>query len=299
MPDSILNIARQILAHTREYRPITEDAADRHPDREGIIKILTEMRRILFPQHFLSLRPSDDAEYCRDILDRICGIRDVLAAQTAKALSFRPDMKDKDEEFRTETAFGIADRFVDRIPALQKILETDLQAAYEGDPAATGTDEIVYCYPGFAAIMVYRIAHELHGLGVPLIPRIMTEYAHSLTGVDIHPGATIGERFFIDHGTGVVIGETTVIGDRVKIYQGVTLGGLSTRAGHGLSGKKRHPTIGNDVTIYSNASILGGKTVIGEGSVIGGNCFITSSVPPGSKVSYAASDLLVSREASV
>jgi serine O-acetyltransferase len=187
----------------------------------------------------------------------------------------------------------------DALPDVYRVLKTDLMAAYMGDPAAKGADEIILCYPAFPAIATYRLAHILYLESVPLLPRVMTEYAHRKTGIDIHPGATIGESFFIDHGTGVVIGETTVIGDRVKIYQGVTLGGLSTRAGHGLSGKKRHPTIGNDVTIYSNASILGGKTVIGEGSVIGGNCFITSSVPPGSKVSYAASDLLVSRESSV
>ena len=296
MKDTVSDIARQILAHTREYRPITEDAAERHPDRDCVVKILDDMRKILFPLHFLHSRPSDDLDYCEDLLTRISELRNVLVYQISRALSFRPDLKESDEARRLALAEEISDRFVSEIPELQRILETDLQAAYEGDPAATGTDEIVYCYPGFSAIMIYRIAHVLHTLDVPLIPRIMTEYAHSKTGVDIHPGATIGERFFIDHGTGVVIGETTVIGDRVKIYQGVTLGGLSTRAGHGLSGKKRHPTIESDVTIYSNASILGGQTVIGEGSVIGGNCFITSSIPPHSKVSYAAPDLRISED---
>jgi serine O-acetyltransferase len=167
----------------------------------------------------------------------------------------------------------------------------DVQAAFDGDPAAFNRDEIIFSYPGFYAITVNRIAHELHLLKIPLIPRIMTEHAHSQTGIDIHPGATIGKYFFIDHGTGVVIGETTTIGDRVKIYQGVTLGGLSTRAGQGLRDVKRHPTIENDVTIYSGASILGGETVIGEGCVIGGNCFITRSVGPHMRVSMRNPEL--------
>ena len=165
------------------------------------------------------------------------------------------------------------------------ILLTDVQAAFDGDPAAQSKEEIIFSYPGFFAIFVYRIAHELYVQDVPLIPRIMSEYAHGRTGVDINSGATIGEYFFIDHATGVVIGETTTIGNHVKIYQGVTLGALSTRAGQALSGVKRHPTIEDDVTIYSNASVLGGETVIGEGSIIAGSAFVISSVPAGSRVS--------------
>ena len=160
-----------------------------------------------------------------------------------------------------------------------------MQAFFDGDPAAFYKDEIIFSYPGLYAIFVNRVAHELYELGVPLIPRIMTEHAHSKTGIDINPGAKIGKYFFIDHGTGIVVGETTVIGDNVKIYQGVTIGALSTRGGQKLSGKKRHPTICDNVTIYANASILGGNTVIGENTVIGGNSFITSSVEPDSKVS--------------
>lgn len=156
---------------------------------------------------------------------------------------------------------------------------TDVQAGYDGDPAAYNTDEIILSYPGLYAIFVNRLAHELFLLGVPLIPRMMTEYAHGLTGIDIHPGATIGEYFFIDHGTGVVVGETTKIGKNVKIYQGVTLGALSTRGGQSLRHTKRHPTLEDNVTVYSGASILGGETVIGQGAVIGSNAFITSSVP--------------------
>ena len=175
--------------------------------------------------------------------------------------------------------------FFSRLPEIQRILLTDVQAAFGGDPAAQSKEEMTFSYPGFFAIFVYRIAHELYVQDVPLIPRIMSEYAHGRTGVDINSGATIGEYFFIDHATGVVIGETTTIGNHVKVYQGVTLGALSTRAGQALSGVKRHPTIEDDVTIYSNASVLGGETVIGEGSIIAGSAFVISSVPAGSRVS--------------
>ena len=184
--------------------------------------------------------------------------------------------------------------FLHRIKALREILQTDVQAAYDGDPAATNTDEVILAYPGLFAITVHRIAHELSELQVPLLPRIMTEYAHGQTGIDIHPGAKIGKHFFIDHGTGVVIGETTEIGENVKIYQGVTLGALSfpkDERGRLIRGTKRHPTIEDDVTIYANATILGGTTVIGKGSIIGGNVFITSSVPPRCTVSLKSPEL--------
>ena len=164
-------------------------------------------------------------------------------------------------------------------------------AAYAGDPAATSADEIIFCYPGLYAITVYRLAHVLYELQVPMLPRIMTEHAHSVTGIDINPGATIGKYFFIDHGTGIVIGETTVIGDYVKIYQGVTLGALSTRGGQSLRGKRRHPTIEDNVTIYAGASILGGETVIGRDSVIGSNVFITHSIAPCTTVSIKSQEL--------
>lgn len=171
------------------------------------------------------------------------------------------------------------------------MVQTDLQAAYDGDPAATGMAELIFSYPGLFAITVYRLAHVLYTLKVPMIPRIMTEHAHSVTGIDIHPGATIGKYFFIDHGTGIVVGETTVIGENVKIYQGVTLGGLSTRGGQSLRGQRRHPTIEDDVTIYANASILGGQTVIGHGCVIGASAFITQSIPPCTRVSMKNQEL--------
>ena len=199
--------------------------------------------------------------------------------------------EENDVEKLTEQAEKDTVTFLKKIPDVRAMLETDLEAAFQGDPAAKYRDEIILSYPGMFAITVNRLAHELFLLEVPLIPRIMTEYAHSITGIDIHPGATIGKYFFIDHGTGVVVGETTVIGDRVKIYQGVTLGALSTRGGQKLRGVRRHPTIEDDVTIYSGASILGGETVVGKNSVIGSNVFITSSIPADTKVSMKDQDL--------
>ena len=177
------------------------------------------------------------------------------------------------------------------------MLGDDVQAAFDGDPAAQSTDETIFCYPGLFAIFVQRLAHEFYRMNVPLLPRIMTEYAHSLTGIDIHPGAKLGRRFFIDHGTGVVIGETTEIGDNVKIYQGVTLGAVAPQFGQRLRGQKRHPTIEDDVTIYAGATILGGDTVIGRGALIGGNVFITSSVPPFNQVTAEPPEAQVPRPA--
>ena len=187
----------------------------------------------------------------------------------------------------------LAITFISRIPAIRELVDTDMEAFYQGDPAAYNKEEIVLCYPGLLASTVNRLAHELFLLKVPLIPRMMTEYAHSRTGIDIHPGATIGRYFFMDHGTGIVVGETSVIGEHVKIYQGVTIGALSTRGGQSLRGAKRHPTIEDDVTIYAGASILGGETVIGRGSVIGSNVFITSSVKPGTRMSVRTQELVI------
>jgi serine O-acetyltransferase len=175
-------------------------------------------------------------------------------------------------------------RFVEKLVELRQMISLDVEAAYAGDPAAKGYDEIVLAYPAIRALLIHRIAHKLNNDGVPLIPRIMSEYAHDRTGIDIHPGAQIGERFFIDHGTGIVIGETAVIGDRVRLYQGVTLGATSLKDSSKLRGKKRHPTIEDDVTIYAGSTILGGETVIGAGSIIGGNVWLTRSVPAGSRV---------------
>ena len=243
----------------------------RLPDRDAVADILAKLRRLVFPGYF------------RDKNYRIYNAKhnlSMLVEDVMFNLNRQISLAMGDETQGESLCLA----FLNRIPQVRGMVQTDLQAAFEGDPAAKSMDEIIFSYPGLYAITVYRLAHELHILGVPMIPRMMTEYAHDSTGIDIHPGAQIGEYFFIDHGTGIVIGETTVIGDHVKIYQGVTLGGLSTRGGQSLQGKKRHPTIEDDVTIYANASILGGETVIGKGSVIGASAFITSSIAPGTTV---------------
>ena len=239
----------------------------RLPDRKAIIALLKEMRQLLFPAYFgdPALMTLAAADYAALLLERI---ETGLAKQIALVLPV-------EEESR---APEIARDVVDQLPRIQQLLLTDIEAIFDGDPAAQNREEIVLAYPGLFAIFAYRVSHELYLRHVPTIPRMMTEYAHSRTGIDIHPGAQIGSYFFIDHGTGIVVGETTVIGDRVKLYQGVTLGALSTRDGHRSRAGQRHPTVEDDVTIYSGASILGGETVIGRGSVVGGNAFLTDSV---------------------
>lgn len=259
-------------------------------DHEGRIngdmvnQILEQIRKVIFPGYFevQSLKSTTIEYHLGELLENI---QYQLTRQVMRALSQSGRYIDCSYHERMNAASEMVTAFLDKIPELRRVLATDVQAAYDGDPAAFNTDEIILSYPGMYAITVNRIAHELHLLGVPLIPRMMTEHAHSLTGIDIHPGATIGEFFFIDHGTGVVIGETTVIGNAVKIYQGVTLGALSTRGGQSLRGLRRHPTLEDNVTVYSGASILGGNTIIGTGAVIGSNAFITSSVPAHTRVS--------------
>ena len=243
----------------------------------------------MFPGYFSQKKLSNDSVkyYVGDLLE---DIQYNLTKQVKKALKYVSGDSLSEKEAR-EKAEQIAVQFLERIPAIRGMLAKDVQAAYDGDPAAFNTDEVIFSYPGVFAITVNRVAHELFLLKVPMIPRIMTEYAHNLTGIDIHPGATIGEYFFIDHGTGVVVGETTTIGNNVKIYQGVTLGALSTRGGQSLRSTKRHPTLKDNVTVYSGASILGGETVIGEGAVIGSNAFITSSVPDQTRVSIKNPEL--------
>lgn len=258
-------------------------------NKDIIIDILEEIRCVVFPGFFeiKNLGHSSIEYHVGELLE---DIQYRLRKQVTRALYHKPGQSFTEPEAQMKAA-EIVSTFLGRIPALREVLATDVQAAYDGDPAAFNTDEVIFSYPGVFAISINRIAHELHVLGVPLIPRIMTEYAHNLTGIDIHPGATIGRYFFIDHGTGVVVGETTEIGDGVKIYQGVTLGALSTRGGQSLRNKKRHPTLEDNVTVYSGASILGGSTVIGEGAIIGSNAFITSSVPAGTRVSIKNPEL--------
>ncbi len=254
------------------------------PSRAAIKGMLKNMRRVLFPGYFgeETLSPYTSPRYF--IGDTLMQIERVLRNQVITALTYTADDAMTAEEIEERTNH-ICTVFFDELPSIQRVLLTDVQALYDGDPAAGSKEEVIFTYPGLYAIYVYRVAHVLYELDVPILPRVMTELAHAGTGIDIGAGATIGEYFFIDHGTGVVIGETTVIGDHVKLYQGVTLGALSTRGGQRLSGVKRHPTIEDNVTIYSNASVLGGETVIGEGSVIAGSAFVTASVPPHSRVS--------------
>ena len=246
---------------------------------ETVIDLIGKLRRLLFVGFFERKQINEDylKYYVGELTENILYH---LEKQIARALEHRNPEACRAADDPLKLAYA----FLHRIPALREILASDLDAAYDGDPAAYNKDEIILSYPGLFAITVNRIAHELYALDIPLIPRMMTEHAHSLTGIDIHPGASIGHHFFIDHGTGIVIGETTEIGNHVKIYQGVTLGALSTRAGQGLRNKKRHPTIHDRVTIYAGASILGGQTIIGEDSVISANAFIIESVPPGTRV---------------
>lgn len=249
----------------------------RLPDRGAIIALIRELRRLFFPAYFgdPQLMALSAENYAALLLERI---ETALTAQIALALP----------ESEAVQASQIAQAVVAELPHIQQVLLTDIEATFDGDPAAANREEIVFAYPGLFAIFVYRVAHELYLRQVPMIPRIMTEYAHSRTGIDIHPGAQIGPWFFIDHGTGIVIGETTVIGSHVKLYQGVTLGALSPRAGHASLPGKRHPTVGDYVTIYSGASILGGKTSIGAHSVVGGNAFLTDSVADNTRVVITA-----------
>lgn len=281
--EKIEGVVSLILTDYGNGRDIDKVELFRQPDKDAVIDIVHKLQRIVYPGY------SRDKRYrvynAKHNLSML--IEDVmynLNQQIAIVLRADPGYGEKTEEQILAAAQEMSLAFFARIPQVRALAQTDVQAAYDGDPAAYSKAEVIFSYPGLFAITVHRLAHELHCLGVPLIPRIMTEYAHSVTGIDIHPGATIGDHFFMDHGTGVVIGETTVIGSHVRIYQGVTLGALSTRGGQRLRGKRRHPTIEDNVTIYAGASILGGDTVIGQGAVIGSNAFITASVAPNTKV---------------
>ncbi len=285
------------------------------PSRDAIIHFVDLLRQLVFPGYFgkqglttenISYRVGELVIEIHDILfDQVrCCLRyrehlpgdngdavadpanaaNAVASSASQSAIANPQPAMASPHTCDIQAVAVVSAFMDRIPNLRAIPAHDVQAAFDGDPAAHSTDETIFCYPGLFAIFVQRFAHEFYNLGVPLLPRMMTEYAHSRTGIDIHPGAKLGESFFIDHGTGVVIGETSTIGKNVKVYQGVTLGALAPAYGQALKGQKRHPTIDDDVTIYSGATILGGETIIGKGSVIGGNVFITSSVPPHNQV---------------
>jgi len=279
-------ITDQLLETYTECSRLNHLAREPLPSREGVAEIIADLFEVLYPGYGRrqNLHLGNVGYYIGSLID---ALHDKLTDQIARAL--RHELCDESPHLNCEQmAQPKAVEFLQRLPAVRKVLEQDVEAAYRGDPAARSYHEIIFCYPGFEAITVYRLAHELHQLGVPFIPRMMTEWAHSRTGIDIHPGARIGPAFFIDHGTGVVIGETTEIGRNVKLYQGVTLGALSFTKGEDGSlvrgSYKRHPTLCDDVIVYANATILGGQTVIGARSIIGSNVWLTESVPPDTTV---------------
>lgn len=268
------------------------------PSLEAVVDILKRIRHILYPGYFIPERV-DQVNVKYYFGQEVTALFEILSEQITLAIRHDCIRHNQDCTHCEDRGQQTAIEFLKELPKLRGLLATDIRAAYTEDPAAKSYDEIIFSYPGLFAITVYRIANRLHHQEVPMIPRIMTEYAHSHTGIDIHPGARIGESFFIDHGTGVVIGETTEIGSRVRIYQGVTLGALSLSREEceSLRYQKRHPTIEDDVLIYANATILGGQTIIGARSVIGGNVWLTESVPPDTKVLLKKPELVFGRKA--
>jgi len=291
--EQLPGITESIIASCDDQECFTHIDYEPIPSEGYVVDIINKLREVIFPGYYAKEK-IDPINLKYNIGQTVSVLFDMLSEQIAHSIRhecFRYDLPCTECDQQGQKA---ALDFLESIPSIRKILATDVRAAYEGDPAAKSYDEIIFSYPGVFAVTVYRVANKLFEMKVPLLPRIMSEHAHSLTGIDIHPGAEIGESFFIDHGTGVVIGETTEIGKNVRIYQGVTLGALSLPkdAGAKLRGKKRHPTIEDDVIIYSGATILGGDTVIGARSVIGGNVWITESVPSDTKVILEAPRLI-------
>ena len=276
--DTILDVAKQLTSNYEKQEVASAAMKTKLPDVEVVYSMIDDLRKLTFPGHFGTEKYLSKEAFAEGVL---LSLYEKMKSQMKVILSD----KQKAEELTT--------RFMEAIPRVQELLAKDVEAQLAGDPAANSTRDVILAYPGLFTIFVYRYAHVLYELEVPMLPRIMSEYAHGKTGIDINPGATIGEYFFIDHGTGVVIGETAIIGNGVKIYQGVTIGALSTRKGQALSGVKRHPTIEDNVIIYANATILGGNTVVGEGATVAGNTFVTESVPAGAKVSAMHPELNV------
>ena len=289
MATTVAAVARQLCeADDGLARPPVAGGYTHLPSRDGVAAFVSDLLAVLFPGYFgtLSVLSREALSFHIDaMLERAAA---VLGDQMRRAFCLGCDSRDPARcPECDDRADGLTEAFLARLPEVRRVLSTDVRAAYEGDPAATSPAETILCYPGVYALACQRLAHELYVLGVPLLPRLVTEHAHSETGVDIHPGAQIGERFFIDHGTGVVIGETAVIGNGVRLYQGVTLGALNfpvDEQGHPVKGIPRHPLVEDDVIIYGGATVLG-RITIGAGSIIGGNVWLTESVPPGSRVS--------------
>jgi serine O-acetyltransferase len=260
------------------------------PNRRAVIEALNHLKPVIY-MGFFSTRPLNRGNLRYAISEHLHPAYEILVEQISRAVQYEQTCGRSTENRGRDWSEAVVMGLFNRLPELRALLNDDVLAAFAGDPAAKSVEEIIFSYPAIQAITTYRVAHELYSEQVPMIPRILSEHAHGKTGIDIHPGAQIGRSFFIDHGTGVVIGETCVIGHNVKLYQGVTLGALSLPRdddGTLLRQHKRHPTISDNVTIYSGATILGGETVIGEGSVIGGNVWLVESVPPHSKVTYDA-----------
>lgn len=279
----VTELTDALLVSYRQHGGINHVDGANLPSRGAVVDITLDLLRLLFPGFF------DDAvvhasELKADTALRVDSVAGRLEDEVCKSLGCT-DSGRSTVEHRARSRALVGD-FLRRLPSIRALLQTDVEAAFQGDPAARSREEIITAYPFIEAVAVQRLAHELHRQGVPLLPRMMTEWAHGRTGIDIHPGASIGSHFFIDHGTGTVVGETTIIGDHVKLYHGVTLGAKSTADVEQLRGRKRHPTIEDHVTIYPGATVLGGETVIGEGSTLGGNVFLTQSVPPHSLVVF-------------
>jgi serine O-acetyltransferase len=279
-----MNLDMAIEAILDSYKSnggLTYHETENFPNRQVAVSILEDIRCLLFPGFSRSTADAASIRYVTG--ERIHRVIPLLAHEIQKAMKYMFFFAGREETACFDLAELTAYSLIKEIPEIRRLLNKDIEAALQGDPAATTSEEVILSYPGVEAVIAYRIAHFLHINGVPIIPRILSEYVHGKTGIEIHPGAVIGESFFIDHGTGVVIGETCVIGSNVTLYQGVTLGALSVKKT--LHGKKRHPTIEDDVTIYAGATILG-DTVIGRGSTIGGNAWVTASVPPDTVVMY-------------
>ena len=287
---AILKVAKGLTENYASEELFMPKSGRRLPNRSVIIDIVRDLKSIVFPGYFSTdTSATVFPEYY--VGHRLNDIYDRLKNQIEIALLYHGEEPEEAAAHADRTAGG----FFEQLPEIQRLLLTDVQAGFDGDPAAKSKEEIIFSYPGLFAIYVYRLAHVLYKEEIPFIPRVMSEYAHGRTGIDINPGATIGEYFFIDHGTGVVVGETTEIGNNVKLYQGVTLGALSTRKGQQLANVKRHPTIRDNVTIYSNSTVLGGETVVGENTIIGGNTFITESIPANTKVSAKSPELVIKK----
>jgi serine O-acetyltransferase len=301
-PAESRDLPRLVDAMLESYR---KDARGQHvnkrwlPSRDEIHEIVELLLELFYPGYY-GRQDLTDENLPFHVGNLLSTLREKLERQIETCLCFARETEGGGAGGCSESARRASAELLDRLPAIRDALILDVQAAYDGDPAAQSLDEVILAYPGMLAVTVHRVAHELHVMGVPLMPRIMSEWAHSRSGTDIHPGARIGRSFFIDHATGVVVGETTTIGSNVKLYQGVTLGALSIprdERGRVIRDTKRHPTVEDGVTVYANATVLGGQTVLGADSVVGGSVFVTGSVPPGSRVALRPPDMTVRSKA--